>query len=156
MISAQWLAGFFDGEGCINITVAGKHRRCILRLYLVNTDENLLQTIQEQYGGQFTKRPHSGRPTWKPYCALIWTNRQAVGLLDRIGEFIILKRAQLDLAKAFLALRLVDSARYDVSSVVGVPSRRRKFIRQIKPSVLALEADMKQRMHMLNKKGRVA
>ena len=49
MIDPRWLAGFFDGEGSIGITVAGKYRRCILRLTLVNTDYDLLAAIQGEY-----------------------------------------------------------------------------------------------------------
>jgi hypothetical protein len=84
-ITDQWLAGFFDGEGCVNITVAGKHRRCILRLYVVNTDYSLLQEIQKEYGGQLYRR-NSSIKNWKPYCNLAWTNSQAEKLLEHIGR----------------------------------------------------------------------
>jgi len=152
-ISEEWLAGFFDGEGCINITVAGKHRRCILRLYIVNTDMDVLSRIQSEYGGFLSERVHPNHPNWKPCGTLTWTNQQARELLERIGKHIILKRRQLDLALEFLSLR-GSPDRFEVASVAGVPSRNRKFVRRISADMLVKESGLKEKMHDLNRKGR--
>jgi len=155
VISPQWLAGFFDGEGNIGITVAGKHRRCILRLSLVNTAYDLLASIQSEYGGQLNRRSRSEKPHWKPFCSLTWTNRQAAILIDRIGLFLILKSKQLDLARVFLSLR--DSPnRFEIGSLPHLKVRERNFVRRLDPGMLQIENDIKSKMHELNKKGRAA
>lgn len=151
-ISPEWLAGFFDGEGCINITVAGKHRRCILRLYIVNTDYAVLSRIQQQYGGLLSQRKHKKYPKWKPSCAVCWTNQQAADLLKQIGPYLLLKKRQLELALEFLDLR-DDPERFECSSIPGVPRASKTFRRRITQEMLAKETQIKQRMHDLNRKG---
>ncbi len=150
-ISPQWLAGFFDGEGCINITVAGKSRHAILRLYLVNTDADLLREIQKQYGGHFATQ-ESKKKGWKPFCTLIWTNIPAKGLLSQIGEFLILKRRQCELAEEFLRIK-DDPNRLEPFDNKNMPVNLRKGVRRVKPEILEKEFAIKARMHALNKKG---
>lgn len=151
-ISEQWLAGFFDGEGCIAITVAGKQRRCILRLALTNTDHDLLREIHKQFGGQLVLKAKPAKAGWKPYGCVVWTNRQAQSLLDRIGPYIILKRRQLDLALEFLSLR-THPDRLEHFDSTGTPRQRHPYIKKILQEFLDKEATIKAQMHLLNRKG---
>jgi len=149
-ISPDWLAGFFDGEGCVGITVAGKHRRCIVRLTLVNTNHDLLRRVQSEYGGHLTFR--HGKPTWKPAGCLTWTNSAAALFLSVVGPHIRLKTRQVNLALEFLKLRR-DPERFAISSISGVSSRDRSFVRRIRPEMLERELALKMAMHHLNRKG---
>ena len=62
-ITDQWLAGFIDGEGCFNVT---RTRTTILpRLLIVNTNIDILRSIQAKYGGDISSRQH--KSNWKAY-----------------------------------------------------------------------------------------
>lgn len=62
-ITNQWLAGFIDGEGCFNVT---RCRSTILpRLLIVNTNIDILRSIQEKYGGDISSRQH--KSNWKTF-----------------------------------------------------------------------------------------
>ena len=152
VISPEWLAGFFDGEGCISATVAGKRRRVILRLSLVNTDYAVMRTIAVEYNGQFVVRKAS-RPGWKTPYHVIWTNTQAKSLLAKIGHLIILKRQQVKLALAFLELR--DSPERFTLELVSVKNHKSGTVpkRRITQDMLAREEAIKQEFHRLNRKG---
>jgi hypothetical protein len=155
MISPQWLAGFFDGEGTIGMTVSGANRNSILRMHLVNTDYELLKQIQAEYGGFLTTpRPHKEHPNWKPFCSLNWTNRQAVELLDQIGDYIILKQKHVQLARQFLWLRNARG-RHESGSKHGLPSKKRKFAYRVRPNIRDIEQELKNGFARLNRKGRI-
>jgi len=149
-ITPQWLAGFFDGEGCFCITTSGRYKRCVqLRLILVNTDIELLQLIQHQYGGHLVRREHKRFPAWKPSACLTWQNEHAAILIRQIGRFLVLKRRQLELAKEFLVLRVTPD-RYKTSFEDGAPKRR------LTEAVMEQQLDIKSRLQVINKKGRAA
>lgn len=152
MISPEWLAGFFDGEGNVGITVSGKRRHCIVRLSLVNTNYEILQEIQIDYGGYLSRRENKNKPHWKPFCSLTWTNCRAAEFLKIVGPHIVLKKQQVALANEFLALRESPN-RFELGSKVGLSTRQRPFVRKIRPEILTQELEMKQAMHILNRKG---
>jgi hypothetical protein len=155
VVTPQWLAGFFDGEGCISCTVAGKARRVILRLSLVNTDYALMRLIATQYHGQFVYRK-AAKATWKRACHVVWTNTQATELLKQIGSLLMLKRRQAELAQEFLALR-DDPNRFVM--ILHATNNKRSNVgphRRISPEMLEKEEKIKQEFHRLNAKGAAA
>lgn len=97
--SPQWLAGFFDGEGCVNVTLVGKSRRPSLRVYLVNTDAAVLGLIASAYGGRLAT-PKRLKEGWKPFRSLAFTGKAASGFLRIIRPYVLLKRAQVELGIA--------------------------------------------------------
>jgi hypothetical protein len=152
-LSPQWLAGFFDGEGCISCTVAGARRRVILRLSLVNTDADLMRRIAVEYKGQFVQRK-APKPHWKAPCHVVWTNTQAIYLLGQIGDYIVLKARQVALAKEFLALReRSDRFEYHPRFENG---RGRGAARVVSKVMLQQEEAIKAQFHVLNRKGAAA
>ena len=152
MIPIKWLAGFFDGEGCISMTIVGKHRRVAVRIQLTNTNAALLRRIKKEYGGIFVQKTFKHKPHWKPYCALLWTSRKAEVFLEQIFEHLILKRKQAVLARQFFKLRH-SLGRLESGSVEGVPRSERSYRARLRPEVVEKEASMKVEMHKLNKKG---
>lgn len=92
------MAGFFDGEGCVNIGARGKCGNPFLRVQIVNTDYELLQLIQSQYGGHLRRRDQKGHKDWKPFCYVIFTGQGAIEFLDRIRPYALLKHPQISLA----------------------------------------------------------
>lgn len=143
-IPIQWLAGFFDGEGCINMTVVGKNRRVAVRLYLTNTNVELLQKIQKEYGGLLSQRRHRGHLNWKPYASLVWTSCKAEIFLEKIAKHLFLKQKQAELACDFFKLHN-SSGRLESNGAWGGA--------RLRPEIIEKEHTMKLRMHELNRKG---
>jgi hypothetical protein len=103
-----YLAGFFDGDGCVNIA---KHTgpRCIspsygLRLIFAQSDGPFLKYWQAKTGiGRVYERTQESNlsPTHPGYHWRINT-REAEGLLRRIVDYVVLKRDQVQVALKFL------------------------------------------------------
>jgi len=104
-ISAQYLAGFFDGEGCVHIHSAirkgGQHRRRYkARVTITNTHLPTLQAIASQHGGKVYARIHGEyyegrniRQSWN----LNWDVQEAVvRVLKAMQPYLIQKKAQVD------------------------------------------------------------
>jgi len=95
-ISPQWLAGFFDGEGCISAWVPksestySKQRYPALKVQISQGDVNILRRIKDRYhGGSINAQARNGRV----FCStLSWTNTAAEPFLRDILPYVILKR----------------------------------------------------------------
>lgn len=102
MLSKEYIAGLFDGEGCVNITISGKNRQATLRVMIVNTNRSILELVQSQYGGQiyemYGPRTH---PKWKQSWQLRLFRSYALNLLKDIRPFVYIKTNQIELAIMF-------------------------------------------------------
>ena len=153
-LSPQYVAGFFDGEGCVNITVRGKARQVALRVMIVNTEPMILALLHAQYGGQLPGPRQAGEEHWKPFRQLVLTGRKAIGFLEHIEPFVILKKPQIELALEFW--RFQQKPRRERCDIItgqhdygGV-----RVVR--KPETVERELEFKEKMHVLNKKGTAA
>jgi hypothetical protein len=91
-----YIAGIVDGEGTITLT--RKHRNNIHspEITVANTDLRLLEWLKERLGGLIKKKvrklpQHSQAYTW------IITNNRAIGVMNEIQEFLIIKRKHSEL-----------------------------------------------------------
>ena len=152
IISTQYAAGFFDGEGCINITVRGPSRQVCLRVMLVNTDAPILRFFQIQFGGRLAK-PRMNGDGWKEFRQLNWSGHAAAAFIREIEPYLILKKPQAQLALEFWDfMQLPKSSRCELRDY---PSKLMPYQRlwYRTDETLAKELDYKQRMHWLNKRG---
>ena len=152
MLSPEYAAGFFDGEGCVNITVRGRCRQVCLRVMLVNTDAEILSLFYAQWGGRLT-RPRVHRDTWKPFRALIWSGQEAIDFLTVIQPYCRVKQRQIALAQefwAFMKAPRMERCAVDPGSTTRAPFR---VIVRRTPATLDKELLFKQQMHALNRKG---
>ncbi len=151
MISNEYAAGFFDGEGCVNLSVSGKNRLVTLRVMLVNTDEHILAAFQAQFGGEKVTCRTQKNPTWKKFRMLKMTGHTAAAFLIDIAPHVRVKSAQIALALEFWRFKLRPrSERCDyVTKKIGAFAR-------LKPEILHQEHAFKAQMHLLNAKGRTA
>jgi hypothetical protein len=149
-LSNEYLAGFFDGEGCINVNVSGKYARIMLRLMLTNTDLGFLREVVCEFGGRLNiRRPH--KEGWKPSGTIEWSGAAAEGLLDRIGPYLRIKSRQALLARQLRDLKRDDNRLYSVIRIgsSGKPIST-KFVR---PEIREIEEGIKRQMHELNRRG---
>ncbi len=101
MISPEYIAGFFDGEGCVGFTITGQAKMLAVRVSIVNTNLEFLKVIQSQYGGKIYSKDFINKPTWKTFNNLVWANYHAIEFLIKIERFIFIKQAQIKLAKEY-------------------------------------------------------
>jgi hypothetical protein len=100
VLSKAYIAGFFDGEGSVNIIhqkARGedqKHKDThFITTSLANTNRQVLEKVQEIYGGNIAEsKPNGNR---KVGYRLHLTRRKAELFLKDISPFLLLKRSQV-------------------------------------------------------------
>lgn len=97
-ITPEYIAGFFDGEGCVATSV-GRNGVGKIQVILTSTDEHILKLVKSKYGGGIYKKikykeHHSD--------AFSWQSSKCRSFLEDIFPFLILKRKQVRLALEFL------------------------------------------------------
>jgi hypothetical protein len=98
-----YLAGFFDGEGCISITKGKNHLGNVqygLRVIVSNTNDYVLQMYKFSFGGRIQKRKYK-KPEWRDCFAWELSSTRAYDFLKCVYPYLILKKAQADLAFDF-------------------------------------------------------
>lgn len=105
MLSYEYIAGFFDGEGHIRIgkKSPGGHSRspyCLIAS-MANTHRGVLDEIQKVTGGQVIF--HKGtKAQWNPHYRLTFYTQQAYNFIKAVQPYLIVKREEADLAIAFI------------------------------------------------------
>lgn len=163
-ISRQYIAGFFDGEGCIGLSQSfPAHNIPYLRASISNTKPEILWAIAEAYGGNVTlkQKTSSSLPNAKP--AYVWqlTNARAERFILSIIPYLVMKRPQAELALAYQ--QWAKSQTYDdrmfrvrVEGKCEKKARLKggKCILQFsRPSYLLKARSFKERMNEMNRKG---
>ena len=106
-ISIEWIAGYIDGEGCFQIRLEG-NRKPYLSLSSANYE--LLQAIQEQYGGKVYKHSNPTKNTRKSW---VWRLDGSV-LEDLILQILPHLREKATQAIGLLAWVSKDDSRNKV------------------------------------------
>lgn len=149
MISSEYIAGFFDGEGCVTIMFSGKTRQAQLRITITNTDKNVLDEIQKEVGGRVYPVRGKTIPThWKQGYHLDLSTDTAYKLLKRIEPFVIVKRNQVQLGIRFQEFYVSPGRLENFTNSYGSISRKRS------EKTILTEQRFKEQMTVLNKKGR--
>jgi len=101
MISLEYMAGFFDGEGCIKISREKNHSRFTyrLRIGIGQKDRSILIRIKQAYGGIvvacYDKRYNKTYYEWDT------SAQRAFQILKQIYPYLQLKKLQAKLAIEF-------------------------------------------------------
>ena len=152
MISPQYAAGFFDGEGCVNLTTYGKNRQVNIRVYLINTDADILRLFQCHFGGRLGA-PRVSKEGWKAFRNLVWTGVAAIDFLRIIQPFVILKVAQIKLALEYWDFARSPKADRCEWLPAPIPTAPWRTVNKRTSETIAKELEFKERMHVLNRKG---
>ncbi len=129
-----YIAGLFDGEGCVTIAVQvgpGSLRRSHrLQISIANCDERLMLWLFETVGGSVKPRKsrsvkHRPGYDWKLF------GRNAGELLSVIRDFLIIKKEQADTALAFLAVNRQHGSKAGKPLSDSVVEQRDSFRRKI-------------------------
>lgn len=109
---AIYIAGLFDGEGCITLSKSSRLKELtktptyVLRARVRMTDENTIRWLHSVIGGRFysAKNPPgrvSKSPNSKPYFEWSVAGINAVEFLKQISPYLRLKKPQAELAFTF-------------------------------------------------------
>src|ERR1700736_2301656 len=98
-----YTAGFFDGEGCVNIARYLKRGRPYhtLAVIFTNTDFQALEWLQRRWGGNLSK-PIQFNARHRPYRDLRLSAGPALPLLQAMLPYLIVKKSQGEIALAFI------------------------------------------------------
>lgn len=105
MIDIRYMAGLFDGEGCICLV---KQRRVdsdlpvySIRCVLAMCHKPFIKSVQAQFGGLYTERKGAGKS--RNSFALQWTNNRAKPFLEALLPHLVMKLEEAEIALDFLA-----------------------------------------------------
>jgi len=101
-----YTAGFFDGEGCVNIARYLKRGRPYhtLAIIFTNTNFQVLEWLQHRWGGNIFK-PTQFDARRRPYGHLRFSAGPARPLLQAMLPYLIVKKSQVEIALEFIASR---------------------------------------------------
>lgn len=113
ILPLQYLAGLFDGEGCVLVGKTHRRRRAypsgsVRREYdeytlvanLSNSNHPVLDAIKESYGGQiYPMKSRRNKPMW----AWVITRKAAAGFLHRLWPYLRIKWYEVWLALNYAA-----------------------------------------------------
>jgi hypothetical protein len=97
---SAYLAGIIDGEGTIGIYKLNKQHH--VRLVITNTNSDLIQWVHQRVGGSV--RPTDKRVAHhKQGFQVVAYGREATPILQACWPYLVVKRAQAELALSFQA-----------------------------------------------------
>lgn len=105
MLDIRYVAGLFDGEGCISLV---KQRRLNsplhsynMRVVIAMTHKPMIKLLQEQFGGNFTERKGSMHNHRNAF-TISWSNKRAGTMLQILAPHLVIKRAEAEVALEYL------------------------------------------------------
>ncbi len=88
----EYIAGFFDADGCVTLTKDHKSKHRSPQVSFVNNERAILETIREYFGyGTICKKPARKENHNSSY-DLQYTHRRAMQVLEAIYPFMLHSR----------------------------------------------------------------
>lgn len=143
-VDTEYLAGFFDSEGCCCIDQIGNAFHA--RVTITNTNLNILQVMQKVYRGIITKRPNTPKNNKDCY-SLIWRSFKAEGVLYQIYPLLITKKPQIDLFFELMKLKKIPK---EIRKERRPDSKRSWWV---KSEFIEQEKIIHDKLRVLNKRG---
>jgi hypothetical protein len=102
-----YTAGFFDGEGCVSIARYLQRGRPYhtLAIIFTNTNFQVLEWLQQRWGGHLTKPTKPSNPRHRPSRNLWLSAGPARPLLLAMLPYLIIKKPQVEIALEFINSR---------------------------------------------------
>ncbi len=95
-----YLAGFFDGEGCVGVYKKGQHKNHEVRISIAQVDPKPIQLFQSVFGGNIgiQKGNYENRFGIKDLFRLQYTGNRAKDVLANLYPYLIVKREKAAVA----------------------------------------------------------
>lgn len=111
-----YMAGLFDGEGCVSIAKHSSNRYYNIACYLIMANEYLPQLFQFRFGGRVSRKyNHPNKPEWRPYWRWAISSQQAYRFLKTIYPYLILKKPQAEVAFKFIEEHTYQTGRHKLT-----------------------------------------
>lgn len=134
-LDLAWLAGFFDGEGCVFIDRPDRKHRQTLRVQVTNTIPSSLLGFESRWGGKLRTRSNGERrkPIW------IWAAYagDAQRCLIDLLPYLRVKAAQAEIGIRFQELKSGDN---NMTALKGTHPRREEIYAGRKAAFVELRA----------------
>ena len=102
LISNQYIAGYFDGEGCVTIQLSKKGKCYSIQVSITSIDFEPLNTIHQIFNGTLIYLKKSEKcKNWQNIWRWQVVSGDAYNFLITIQPYCILKKKQVDLAIEF-------------------------------------------------------
>jgi len=126
MVSIEYAAGFFDGEGCVNCST-NKSGSPFIRTLVVNTNTEILEMFKQRWGGDINAN-YKPKAHWKQAYTWRLSHNAAGVFLQDIQPFLVIKAKQCELALEFIAMRPSKGYKWTDDKIVDAT----EIINQIK------------------------
>ena len=90
--SLAYIAGFFDGEGCLMILRNGV--KSSITAQITNSDEHVIYYINALLPGRIYGQKRYGR---KKIYRLVWSGEEAINTIELLLPYLVVKRVMADL-----------------------------------------------------------
>lgn len=133
-LSSQYAAGFFDGEGCIRVTLQGNNNAAGIHVFITNTCKQILEEFQRKYGGSLRLRSQETEKHKDCYQWRISNKREAKKFLIDILPFLYEKKPQVLLGIDYCNLQVLKANRYssNYSETLKFREERVRIAKQLK------------------------
>jgi hypothetical protein len=127
-LTPQWLAGFFDGEGCISVTMSGVTNPRVM-VSITQQDHNILHAIWTKFciprsGCLYKPVRKRSRGNEQDCWLLHFTGKSALPILETIEPYVILKRK---LVVWGIEMARLTQERGKGGSTLPLENRKRRF-----------------------------
>lgn len=148
----SYLAGFIDGEGCLNFYTEKGTTHTHFRIMIANTNKTILKRIQEIYGGSIYQLKR--KRNYKLSFCLKLDGKNSYKLLDDTFPYLILKREQAKLAYQLKKTKgKVITNRVSLTKNKNIIEGKKVMNWEYNYDVLAERAILSEQMRELNMKG---
>jgi predicted HD phosphohydrolase len=152
VISDEYAAGFFDGEGSVYAATRRSGQSPVLLVCISNTDLNVLEAHRHRWGGSINPRKIT-KPNHRPQWQWVLSARMAAPYLRAIAPHVITKRRVVELGLQYVELMTLPmSERMDYSNCIRSGSRWRVAPRR-KPEWAARVRAVHQAIRAANARG---
>lgn len=97
-LSLQWLAGFFDGEGCVSVSIESSNGNTHLVVVLPQKNPAPLVVISLKFPAKL--KCHSKDKTH----FIRWFGKDALPILEFIKDYVFVKKREVELGIEFISL----------------------------------------------------
>lgn len=128
---SQYFAGFFDGDGCIQLVVKSGLRAEIFQSSVDDNPPPVLEWVVKYYGGKIHHRAERKTETSKNYWEWTAAGQIARRVLEDVSQFGIVKQPQADAVLKLVADVPRDNAQLKLGRD-GAPEKIKKLIQKIR------------------------
>ena len=133
-LSSEYVAGFFDGEGCIRVLGGDKTGYVGIHLFITNTYKPILELLKTKYGGSVLLRTIATDKHKTCYQWRLSSKSEIMGFILDVIDHSIEKKPQLQLGLQYCNLPTLTVNRYSkyYQEVLELQSVRKQIALELK------------------------